>query len=150
MLQANRSTERRVGGFLLLEVLVSALIIAGAVASAMYLFRLGFQYMEKIRVQNELLSKVPQVVSYLSHSANLEKGTGNLKLSDEIEVRWQAVEIDRLRPKFDFEGQLLDSNFEIYLYSVNFTVIMKNSGNSRNFQLYVTRYKTLYQSPLDI
>lgn len=144
-----RASERNSRGFLLLEILISALIIAGAVASAMYLFRLGFQFLEKLRVRNELNSKVPQAVSYLSSGASLEKGAGTLKLGEEVDLRWQAREVERVRPMINLEGEWINATYEISLYAVNFTLTMVKTGDQKNYTLYVTKYKSLYSPQPD-
>ena len=35
-------------GFLVLEVLIAGLILTASIASAMYLFRMGFDHMERV------------------------------------------------------------------------------------------------------
>ncbi len=52
-------------GFLILEVMIASLILTAGVAATMYLFRLGFQYLERANDSNLLSSKLPQVINYM-------------------------------------------------------------------------------------
>lgn len=128
-------------GFLLIEILISAVILAGAVASAMYLFRTGFQYLEKIKENNLISSKVPQALTYLLKEAYLEKKEGSLSLGEEVILNWKATLIERIRPQITIAEAGLSTPYDLYLYKVEFTLSTKKLQKS--YQLSVIRYKML-------
>jgi len=128
------------GGFLLLEILIASLILAGAVAAGMYLFRTGFQYLEKIKENNLLASKVPQALSYLYQVADLEKGEGEVNLGEEVKLRWSASLLEKVRPQVSFEAGNFTA-YELSLYQVEF--ILSTSKLERTYTTFVTKYKML-------
>jgi len=128
-------------GFLLLEILIASLILAGAVAAGMYLFRTGFQYLEKIKENNLLASKVPQALSYLYQVADLEKGEGEVNLGEEVKLRWRASLLERVRPQVARAGPDNSTSYELYLYGVEFT--LSTPKLERDYYTYVTKYKIL-------
>jgi len=138
-LHLNKKVWRN-SGFLLLEMLISALILAGAVATSMYLFRMGFQYLEKVNLNNKLSAKIPQAISYLIKEAPLERKEGTLSLGDEVILTWKAERLEKVQPQIPAEEGIVSSPLELYLYRVNFTLSLSNY--SRDYKLYVFRYKT--------
>ncbi|MEZ0344827.1 MAG: type II secretion system protein [Caldimicrobium sp.] len=128
-------------GFLLLEILVSALILAGAVASAMYLFRTGFQYLERIRENNLISSKVPQALTYLVKEADLSKGQESLSLGEGVTLSWKANLLEKIRPQIESWEGGFSTPYELYLYRVSFSL---SSGKiEKTYEMYVTKYKML-------
>ncbi|MCS7106346.1 MAG: hypothetical protein N3A56_08080 [Thermodesulfobacteriaceae bacterium] len=141
MKESKNYFKNRVKGFLLLEILVSALILAGAVAAGMYLFRVGFQYLEKIKENNLLSSKVPQALSYIYKAADLNKGEGNLLLGEEVELKWKATLLEKVRPQIPLPETGFSTPYELYLYEVEFTLSTKKL--EKTYNTFVTKYKML-------
>lgn len=135
-------TKKRVSGFLLVEILISALIIAGSISACFYLFRMGFDYWQRAEQSNKLVRKIPQVVSYLTQVAELEKGQGEFFLGEESKVIWQAKLIEKGRPQIPLPEAGLISPYEIYLYEVAFTLHYQET--SRNYTMKIFRYKRLF------
>ncbi len=133
-------------GFLLLEILISALILAGAVASAMYLFRTGIEYLEKVKENNLLSSKIPQVLTYLLKEAELQKGGETISLGERVSLSWRSTLLERIRPQIDIGEGGFSSPYELYLYRVEFTLSTEKTQKSYN--VFVTRYKMLI-SPME-
>jgi len=136
-----RERTLKKGGFLLLEILIASLILAGAVAAGMYLFRTGFQYLEKIKENNLLASKVPQALSYLYQVADLEKGEGEVNLGEEVKLRWRGSLLEKVRPQVTPTGLSNSTPYELYLYGVEFT--LSTTKLERDYYTYVTKYKVL-------
>jgi hypothetical protein len=131
-------------GFLLLEMLISALILAGAVAAGMYLFRTGFQYLEKIEVNNILSAKVPQATTYLLKEAPLEREKGSLSLGEGVTLSWKAERLEKVRPQIRGEFEEIISSFELYLYQVDFSLSLSN--HTKTYRIFVFRYKSPFKS----
>lgn len=125
---------------MLLEILVASLILAGAVAAGMYLFRMGFQYLEKIKENNLISSKVPQALSYIYQVAELEKGEEELSLGEAVKLKWKADLYEKVRPQIPYEAGNF-TPYELYLYQVEFT--LSTSKLERTYTTFVTRYKML-------
>lgn len=134
-------------GFLLLEILISALILAGAIASAMYLFRTGFQYLEKIKENNLISSKVPQALTYLIKEANLEKGEDTISLGEKVTLNWKATLLEKIRPQIGMAEGGFSTPYELYLYKIEFSLF--TSKSQKTYQVFVTRYKMLI-SPAEV
>lgn len=128
-------------GFILVEILISALILAGSVAAGMYLFRTGFQYLEKIQENNLLSSKVPQALSYLTKGADLEKKEEEISLGENVILSWKAKLIEKVKPQIALEEAGVYNPYELYLYQVDFT--LKHKNTVRSYQILVTKYKML-------
>lgn len=137
-----RGRRNKGKGFLLLDILIAAFILSGAIASAMYLFRVGFQYLEKVEEQNVLSTKVPQALSYLNRAANLEDGEGKILLGEGVELSWKAVLVERLKvTKKLAEDEASFSPYELYLYRVSFA--LERKGTVREFETYILRHRML-------
>jgi len=135
-------TKRRTSGFLLVEILISALIIAGSISACFYLFRMGFDYWQRAEQSTKLVRKVPQVVSYLTHVAELDQGEGELFLGEDSKVHWQAKLIEKNRPQIPLPEAGFISPYELYLYEVSFTI--RYQEISRDYTIKIFRYKMLF------
>lgn len=132
----------REGGFLLIEILISALIIAGSISASFFLFRMGFDYWQRAEESNLLARKVPQVISYLSNVAELEKGEGELDLGEEIRLKWRAELVETSRPQVPLPEAGFISPYELYLYNVSF--ILEGRRTFREHQIKIFRYRMLF------
>lgn len=142
MKREKRKFKYKGKGFLLLDILISAFILSGAIASAMYLIRVGFQYLEKIEEQNILSAKVPQAVNYLRKAAKLEEGEGVAFFGEGVELSWRATLVEKLQvTKKTAEDEGTYIPYELYLYRVSFS--LKRKGAFREFETFVLRYKML-------
>ena len=81
-------------GFLVLEVLIAGLILTASIASAMYLFRMGFDHMERVNNVNLLSAKLLQAGSLLK-IMELERQSGTEELGDGVIMKWEAHLIAR-------------------------------------------------------
>ena len=59
-------------GFLVLEILIAGLILTASIAATMYLFRMGYNYLDKANQINVLSSKLIQA-SGLLKTLEMEK-----------------------------------------------------------------------------
>lgn len=134
-------SKKKTGGFLLLEMLISALILVGAVAASMYLFRAGFQYLEKIRENNLISSKVPQALSYIYKAADLDKGKGELLLGENVSLKWEATLIENILLQVPLPEVGNSTPYELYLYEVEFNLATPKL--EKTYKTYVTKYKML-------
>src|SRR5208337_2432101 len=113
-LNLNLSSEK---GFLILEVMIASLIITAGVAATMYLFRLGFQYLERANDSNLLSSKPPQVINYMK-VLDMDAKEGTEDMGDDVIMHWGASLVQTVRPYRDDPesfGKIM-SNFNLYLY----------------------------------
>lgn len=133
-------------GFLLVEVLISAFILASAVALSMYLFRMGFVYLEKTREINLISSKVPQVIAYLNKVADFSKGKEEIRLGEDILLVWEAKRIEKIKPGVSLSEGGVVYPYELELYEVKYTI--KTEKREKNYKTYVVRYKMLF-NPLE-
>ncbi len=132
----------RQSGFLLLEVLIAGLILTAAIASAMILFRAGFENLERVERVNLLSSKLLQAGSLLKITA-LERNTGSEDLGDGVTMRWTSHLLARPRaaryePNRFGEGSIqLAQLHDLFLYRVNFTLECR--GVTQDYQIHVFR-----------
>ncbi|MEO0280524.1 MAG: type II secretion system protein [candidate division WOR-3 bacterium] len=132
---------KRKAGFLLLEVLISALIIGGSIAASFYLFRMGLNYLKKAEESNFFSSKVPQAVSYLTNVAELEKGEGEAFLGGETELIWKSKLLESTRPEVPLPEYGYIRPYELFLYEVEFS--LKKGNSQRDYIIKILRYKML-------
>jgi hypothetical protein len=76
-------------GFLVLEVLIAGLILTASIASAMYLFRMGFDHMERVNRANLLSAKLLQAGSLLK-IIELERQSGTEEMGDGVVMKWES------------------------------------------------------------
>jgi hypothetical protein len=128
--------RRYQGGFLILEVMIASLIITAGVAATMYLFRLGFQFIERANDSNVLSSKLPQVINYMK-ILDMGVKTGTEDMGDDVIMHWDATLVETARPSRDtLEGKEM-FHFNLYLYKVNISLDYKNL--SRKYEINVFR-----------
>lgn len=134
--------KKRHEGFLLIEILISALIIAGSISASFYLFRMGYDYWQRAEESNRIASKIPQVVSYLTNVAELERGEGELSLGEDVRLKWRARLLEISKPQITLGEGGFVSPYELYLYEVQFNIQSKRTY--REHKLAVFRYKMLF------
>ena len=128
-------------GFLLVEILIAGLIITTSIAATMYLFRVGFQHLERINVSNQLSSKLSQSINFLK-VIDIEKEEGVEEMGDGVTLAWKAEILEKIRPVFEADaGITVPSAHEIYLYKMNFRLRYKDV--ERDYGINVLKYKTL-------
>lgn len=127
-------------GFLILEILIAGLILTSSIAAAMYLFKMGFEYLQKANDSNVISSKLPDAVNLIK-IINLEQKSGTESLSDGVTLRWESRLIDKIIPVYQTLEGTVQSLHELYLYKVNFRLEYKTI--QREYEINVFRYKTL-------
>jgi hypothetical protein len=135
-------------GFLVLEVLIAGLILTASIASAMYLFRMGFDHMERVNRVNLLSAKLLQAGSLLK-IIELEKQSGTEDMGDGVNMKWQArllasdkqIERGNVSPG----GVVVTQNYshDLFLYRVDFLLDYK--GSTREYSIHVFRSRSLYR-----
>ena len=134
------------GGFLVLEVLIAGLILTASIASAMILFKTGFERLEKINEVNLLSSKLLQAGSELK-VIELDRQNGTEDIGDGVTMKWQARLAARDKSAAArsspasataTRGNLLH---DLFLYRVDFDLEYK--GLVRDYHVYVFRSRPL-------
>jgi hypothetical protein len=129
-------------GFIVLEVLISGLILTSSIAATMYLFRMGFDYLDRANKSNLLSSKIVQAIGLIKQ-LDLQQKTGSEDLGEGVVLRWEAQMLRHTRPIRTSGEEPLPSLFDIFLYRVDFTLSLK--GIQRAYQTNVYRYKRITQ-----
>src|SRR5208282_3847164 len=132
-LNLNLSSEK---GFLILEVMIASLILTAGVAATMYLFRLGFQFLERANDSNLMSSKLPQVVNYMK-VLDMDVKEGTEDMGDDVIMHWDAGLVETVRPSRDTPDGKMMSAFNLYLYKVKIRLDFKKL--SRAYEMNVFR-----------
>ena len=133
----NRRRER---GFLVLEILIAGLILTASIAATMYLFRLGYGYLEKTRQSNILSSKLIQAHGLIK-TLSLDRKSGTEEMGGGVTLKWEAKLLNSSIPTFG-EGEFtVRSQHELFIYQVNFTAQFQDLA--RDYRINVFRYKPL-------
>jgi hypothetical protein len=134
-------------GFLVLEVLIAGLILTASIASAMYLFRMGFDHMERVNDVNLLSAKLLQAGSLLK-IMELERQSGTEDLGDGVIMKWESHLVARNNQTGlgtnSFSGVAVkrNSSHDLFLYRVDFLLEFK--GSMREYHINVFRSRSLY------
>lgn len=129
-------------GFLLLEVLIAGLILTASVASAMYMFRSGFENLERAERANLLSAKLLQAGSYLK-IVELEKLSGAGDLGDGVTIKWTSRLLARPRgERYTISSQgkgfeRMSYLHDLFLYRVDFS--LDYQGAARDYCINVFR-----------
>lgn len=127
-------------GFLVLEILIAGLILTASIAAAMYLFQLGYGYLEKTRKSNILSAKLIQAQGLLK-TLSLDRKSGTEDLGDGVTLKWEAKLLNSSRPTSG-EGEFaVRSSHELFIYQVEFTTQYQDLV--RDYRINVFRYKPL-------
>jgi hypothetical protein len=129
--------HRNEKGFLILEVMIASLVLTASVAATMYLFRMGFQYLEQANDSNVISAKLPQAINLLkSVDLGITKD-GAEYMGDEVTMQWEAKLLEKTRPVFAGEEGDTPSAYELYLYRVKLLLGYKKL--SRRYEINVFR-----------
>lgn len=126
-------------GFLILEILIAGLILTSSIAATMYLFRIGFDNLERANVSNTLSSKLPQAINLIKN-LNMEDKSGAEDIGEGVTLKWEAKLLDQYRPITKIEEANILSTHELFIYKVDFKLSYKNT--SREYKLNVLQSKT--------
>lgn len=130
-------------GFLVLEILIAGLILTASIATTMYLFRMGYDYLEKVNRSNVLSSKLLQA-SGLLRTLEMEKKSGVEDMGDDVTMKWEARLLGSAKPIKGGGEFAVTSIHELFLYRVDFSLVYQNT--SKEYQINVFRYKPLYST----
>ena len=136
-------TGHRQRGFLVLEILIAGLILTASIAATMYLFQLGYGYLEKTRQSNVLSAKLFQADGLLK-TLELDLKTGTEDMGEGVTLKWEAKLLNSSIPTFGGVEGTVRSAFELRLYQVDLTTQYEDL--IRNNQVNVFRYKPLFSS----
>jgi len=139
-------TRTRCNGFIVLEILIAGLILTASIAATMYLFRMGFDYLERAKQSNLLSSKLTQATG-LIRTLDMQKSPGEEDIGEGVTLKWKARLLNASRPVKGWAEFSVPSAHELLLYRVNFSLNYK--GIVSEYQLNVFKYKPLY-SPGEI
>jgi hypothetical protein len=117
-----------------MEVLVACLILTSAVAAGMYLFRTGFDHLDRANTSNVISSKLPQAIT-LIRASDLGKKSGIEDMGDEATLEWAATVLDSVKPG----GAGAPNVYEIFLYKVHMKLTYRKKN--REYDLNVFRYR---------
>jgi len=127
-------------GFLILEILIAGLILTSSIAAAMYLFKMGFEYLQKANDSNVISSRLPDAVNLIK-IIDLEQNSGIESLSADVTLKWESRLIDKIIPVHETLEGPVQSLHELRLYKVNFRLDYKTI--QRKYEINVFKYKTL-------
>ena len=133
--------NRQAKGFIVIEIMIAGLILTASIAATMYLFRMGFDYLERANQSNMLSSKLTQATG-LIRTLDLEKKSGEEDLGEGVILKWAAGLLGSSRP---IKGQAefaVPSMHELLLYRVLFSLNYK--GKVEEYKVNVFRYKPLF------
>ncbi len=121
-------------GFLLVELLISGVILASCIAAAMYLFKIGYQNLDRAEKVYLVYSKLPLAINHIKVSSEKE---GSLDLGDGVKLIWNSD----LLAKGLAKGQngSMEVPFKISLYRVNLT--LKRKDDEKRYTLIVLKYE---------
>ncbi|SEM73588.1 hypothetical protein SAMN04489760_14011 [Syntrophus gentianae] len=127
-------------GFLVLEILIAGLILTSGIAATMYLFRMGFEHLEKARISNLLSAKLVQA-NGLIQSLELEKISGSEDMGDGVTLSWNAGVMNSFLPTQVDRKKGSSFLYHLVLYKVEFRLSAR--GTSRDYSINVFKYKAL-------
>ena len=130
-------------GFLVLEILIAGLILTASIAATMYLFQLGYGYLEKTRHSNVLSSKLIQAGG-LFKTLELDRESGTEDIGDGVKLKWKSQLLGTSIPKFGGGESTTQFAYELFIYRVDFTMLYQ--GMDRDYQINVFRYKLSFSN----
>lgn len=116
-------------GFLVLEVLIACLILTSAVAASMYLFRTGFEHLDRASASNAISAKLPQAISLMRTRDLTQKRSGIEDMGDDVTLEWTAKLAD--------SSTVGAGGYRFFLYSIQMKLVYKKT--SREYDLNVLR-----------
>jgi len=130
-------------GFLVLEILIAGLILTASIAATMYLFRMGYDYLEKVNQSNVLSAKLLHA-SGLLRTLEMEKKSGVEDMGGDVTMKWEARLLGSAKPIKGGGEFAVTSIHELFIYRVDFSLAYQNT--SREYQINVFKYKPLYST----
>jgi len=127
-------------GFIVVEIMIAGLILTASIAATMYLFRMGFDYLERANQSNVLSSKLTQATG-LIRTLDMEKKSGEEDLGEGVILKWDARLLESSRPVKRQVDLSVPSMHELLLYRVLFSLNYK--GIVQEYKVNVFRYKPL-------
>jgi hypothetical protein len=131
----------RCNGFIVLEILIAGLILTASIAATMYLFRMGFDYLERANQSNLLSTKLTQATG-LIRTLDMEKSSGEEDIGEGVTLKWNARLLSASRPTKGEAEFSVPSMHELLLYQVLFSINYK--GMAKEYKINVFRYKPLF------
>lgn len=135
--------KNRQQGFIVLDILIASLILTASIAATMYLFRMGFDHLERANQSNVLSSKLTQATGLIRTLA-LEKKSGEEDIGEGVSLKWEARLLGASKPIKGWDEFSVPSPHELLLYRVYFSLHYK--GTLWEHQSDVFKYKTLSSS----
>jgi hypothetical protein len=132
-------------GSITIDVLIAGMVLTAGIAASMYLFNLGFQYLEKANTANAIALKISQTPALL-RTLDLSQESGVEDLGDGVTLEWTSKLIAKSRPERLAEVKI-PSMHELYLYEV--TLNFKYKDTIKTYKINVFRSKTVV-SPEEI
>lgn len=132
-------------GFITIDVLIAGVILTAGIAASMYLFRLGFDYLQRANTTNTIALKISQTPALL-RTLDLSKESGTEDCGDGVILKWTSKLIAKSRPARMTEFKI-QSMHELYLYEV--TLNFEYAGIVKTYKINVFRSKALV-SPEEI
>ena len=130
-------------GFIVIEILIAGLILTASIAATMYLFRMGFEYLERANQSTVLASKLTQATG-LIQTLELQKKSGEEDIGEGINLKWEARLLGSSKPTRGEADFPVPSLHELMLYRVDFSLRYK--GMYREYQIHVFRFQPLLSS----
>lgn len=137
------------GGFLLLEILFAGLILTAGIACSMYLFRAGFEHLERVDRANLLSAKLLQAGSLLKIT-DLNRQSESEDMGDGVTMKWKSRLVGSIQPlKYLREGGtpsglgkiITRSGHNLFLYRVDFGLEYK--GTVKDYSIFVFHSESL-------
>jgi len=129
-------------GSITIDVLIAGMILTAGIAASMYLFKLGFQYLEKANTVNIIALKVSQTPALL-RTLDLSEESGIEDLGDGVTLEWTSKLIVKSKPEGLAEVKI-PSMYELYLYEVTLKFIYKDK--IKTYKIHIFRSKQLVSS----
>ena len=127
-------------GFIVIDIMIAGLILTASIAATMYLFRMGFDYLERANQTNVLSSKLTQATG-LIRTLDMQKKSGEEDLGEGVILKWDARLLGSSRPVKGQAENAIASAHELSLYRVLFSLNYK--GIVQEYKVNVFRYKPL-------
>jgi hypothetical protein len=119
--------------------MIAGLIITSSIAATMYLFRVGFDALQRANGLNRISSRVPPAVNFLKQ-VDLSALKGSEDLGGGVTVNWVAEVIAKADQRMR-EGAIEPMLHEMSLYRVTCTIVEGNV--SRDYEFRTLRHKKM-------
>jgi len=126
-------------GSITVDILIAGVVLTAGIAASMYLFRLGFNYLEKANTAQLISTKVSQTPALL-RTLDFSQEEGLEDLGDGVTLKWSAKLIAKSRPERVGETKMLAMH-ELYLYEVTLNYHYKDTV--RSYKVNIFRSKAL-------